>query len=1122
MRILPYPPAGAIHNSADDAPTIHSHCSRSGRSPALHIKEVQLIRPAPIVAVLSAFDHCPAHFSAGMLIKADGCLPSFGRQHFAPTEWEVYMLMMIKDARPIDLVRHLEYHLMLGISHAIYIDNFCNQRASLALADSLTPYITRGVVTLITDFRCANLTHYCTLREIPRRSRGSGSIAVDVLRLPVFSKLQPPKGSLLVPIDEDEYVVLSSTRHSHTQPSLAGLASQMHRTRVSAVNVNWHPFGSSGHICQPPGAVVREFVHRAPLDWKSGNRHDPNLDPLIPTQRSKPIFLWDVDCDLTCSTHSCKHSAPSSAPSEWKVSRNNGTMNGTRFKGLGGFILYIAHYSYQSLQRMESKEMRGHTSGKLRRPIAHVPELFERVKDHGVAMQLDKQIALLKQPELKRCLSALFSNNMSRARSRVLSSRRTSPAVEEKRRLDETELTWETSYKNAVELEAPICPALPLISNQMPTPAVPLIFFHLRKVGGTELRGVLAKAGKALKLSYFIPCFAGQPGSWLELLKSDKRSGVRRRCNTYTIDALLDRPQEPSKSTFMQSGPSLYAGHLPYHVSTQFGVAPWLGKREFQQRPSGQFSCILAVREPVERFQSCYKERLSAGMGGRPLENLSSPELLEVFKQTDGMHSCSNEIARWIAPTTAWGEERLSEPGIILSTDELLETQRRMNRCVVVNIIKDCDGTVQVLRYWFPWLAHVFDHEDFCGKRTRKHATSYSAAWATADVTIERDWRWHAIAKHNLQDVELYEYAMRRFHCLLDRVPGVAKKLKTAAVATSVPKVSTYLPKGCSVTPRTTGPRIAVSFYGVVKSYTSLGSIRTNLVKPLQRVGSVDLFVHLMQPHSVSSPRSLEGSAKRSLERNASAIGSHKFISALSPCRFGITDQAYADLELAQMVKRSANVVGHGNPKRRKRTMANYGMKSIRNLFRSRLSMRTSAMLVKGHMEAHRIVYTHLALVRPDVNYQTPLVFDPTNTRAQVRVPDWGHDFCTNLSGCAWAGVNDRFAIGELPVLLPLALERLVQLSRYSVVHNSEHLWCAGLAEAKVTVGLLHGMRLIRIRTHGLQERRDLKPHLPLPPLLCVKQNGLKLVKDWNATMSELYAQSISSQQASCAACFWP
>ena len=256
----------------------------------------------------------------------------------------------------------------------------------------------------------------------------------------------------------------------------------------------------------------------------------------------------------------------------------------------------------------------------------------------------------------------------------------------------------------------------------MPTPAVPLVFFHLRDVNGTKLREVLVQAGQALELSYFIPCFAGQPGSWLELLSSDTRSEVRRRCNTYSIDALLERPQEPSTSTFMQAAPSLYAGLLPYHVSTQFGAA--FGGRTSQQRPSGQFSCILAVRDPVARFQSCYKERLSAGMGGRPLENLSSPELLEVFKRTDGLHSCSNEIARWIAPTAAWGEERLSEPGVTLSAGELAETQRRMNRCVVVNMDEDCDGTKQVLRYWFPWLAHEIKHTKLCDKRTRKHLSA--------------------------------------------------------------------------------------------------------------------------------------------------------------------------------------------------------------------------------------------------------------------------------------------------------------------------------------------------------------------------------------------------------------
>ena len=677
--------------------------------------------------------------------------------------------------------------------------------------------------------------------------------------------------------------------------------------------------------------------------------------------------------------------------------------------------------------------------------------------------------------------------------------------------------TGKVSYDPSLGAEDPSCPALPLPLHRTPTPAAPLIFFHLRDVNGTKLREVLVRAGQALKLSYFIPCFAGQPGSWLELLSSDKPSGVRRRCNTYSIDGLLERPQEPSTSTFMQAAPSLYAGHLPYHVSTQFGAAFMRG-RAFQKRTSGaqQFSCILAVREPVARFQTCYQERLSARMGGRPLKNLSSPELLEVIKLTDGLHGCSNEMARWIAPTAAWGEERLSEPGITLSTGELEETQRRINRCVVVNIHEDCDGAVQVLRYWFPWLANEINHARFCGKQATGSLSTTQDRHRTASAMTQR--QWHVIAKHNLQDIELYEYAMRRFRCLLDRVPGAVKKKKKASGI--VPAAPTYLPKGCSVTPMTTGPRIAVSFYGVVKSYATLHSIRANLVRPLQSVGTVDLFVHLMQPHSVSSPRSLESLVKRSRELNASAIDTRSFISSLAPCRFGITDQPSADLELAQFVERSANVVGHGNPHLRKRTMDNYGIESIRNLFRSRLSMRASAMLVKGHMEAHHIVYTHIALARPDVVYQTPLVFDPTNRRAQVRVPDWGHDFCSTSSwgGCTWGGVNDRFAIGELPVLLPLALERLVQMSRYSLVRNSEHIWCAMLVEAEVTVGLLPGMWLLRTRAHG-KERRDLKPPLTVPPLLCRKRHGLKLVRDWNATMNERYAKSISSQPR-CASCF--
>ena len=73
-----------------------------------------------------------------------------------------------------------------------------------------------------------------------------------------------------------------------------------------------------------------------------------------------------------------------------------------------------------------------------------------------------------------------------------------------------------------------------------------------------------------------------------------------------------------------------------------------------------------------------------------------------------------------------------------------------MNRCVVVNMDEDCDGSVQVLRYWFPWLAREIDHAGFCGKRTGRHTTPKRATSAMAQR------QWHVIAKHNLQDVELY------------------------------------------------------------------------------------------------------------------------------------------------------------------------------------------------------------------------------------------------------------------------------------------------------------------------------------------------------------------------------
>jgi hypothetical protein len=62
---------------------------------------------------------------------------------------------------------------------------------------------------------------------------------------------------------------------------------------------------------------------------------------------------------------------------------------------------------------MEFKEIRGHTSGKPSRSIKHVPEFFEHEHDASVAKAIDRRIALIMRPPLKRCLATLFAANKS-------------------------------------------------------------------------------------------------------------------------------------------------------------------------------------------------------------------------------------------------------------------------------------------------------------------------------------------------------------------------------------------------------------------------------------------------------------------------------------------------------------------------------------------------------------------------------------------------------------------------------------------------------------------------------------------------------------------------------------
>ena len=142
---------------------------------------------------------------------------------------------------------------------------------------------------------------------------------------------------------------------------------------------------------------------------------------------------------------------------------------------------------------------------------------------------------------------------------------------------------------------------------------------------------------------------------------------------------------------------------------------------------------------------------------------------------------------------------------------------------------------------------------------------------------------------------------------------------------------------------------------------------------------------------------------------------------------------------------------------------------------------------------------------------------------AEVQVPDWSHDFCSPRKQCAFAGVNDRFAIGRLPSLLPLALTRLDWIWQHALMRNSEHLWCEQLAAANVTVGLLRGLRLVRVRANGQNESMDREAPTPMAPLRCARLHGLNLAlgrDGWTAGGYERSLRSMLAARPWCERCF--
>ena len=232
-------------------------------------------------------------------------------------------------------------------------------------------------------------------------------------------------------------------------------------------------------------------------------------------------------------------------------------------------------------------------------------------------------------------------------------------------------------------------------------------------------------------------------------------------------------------------------------------------------------------------------------------------------------------------------------------------------------------------------------------------------------------------------------------------------------------------PLYCGVTGKEQPIRIAAGFYGVHRSTAlTAESLRENLLKPLQEVGAVDVFVHAIIVTELEDGTHVKEEAGVEL--------CPKDYLLLRACVSSTSAQEDVDNKhhLKSFAKtgvwESAETVGFRNltgpfPRVVPPAIADEGVRL--NMLRSRFSMQQVGRLMVKHEKDIGVKYTHMVLARPDVGLVSPLIWKPPPVHLQgvalhaetmwLRVPNMQHYY----------GLNDRLSYGSRDAVLYVSNE---------------------------------------------------------------------------------------------------
>lgn len=327
-----------------------------------------------------------------------------GRQNAgaaAPATPPILLFTLFKNMPRANLIRFIEYHLLLGVDHVVLVDNSCGASAEAA-RQTLAPYVSRGLVTLHSQFVCTELRAMMFMHNF----RGGSSMA---RQLAGSSLGLVSRDALIVSLDDDEYLVLGDP-----SATLQDVRRELFTKQVCAVTLPWRVFGSSGHKCQPEGPLIGRFVRRARtekevrsrtrLQEAGALRAEARRRHLNTPYGGKPIFMYAAPTSPQCGTHWCEDC-------------NQGLTNCALPEGPGqlceqklnltGERMWINHYAFQSEQHWELKKRRGRTN-QLPSRTGGVPGSYERIFDAEGYTLLRTRVEKLEASAMQNCMRKLF------------------------------------------------------------------------------------------------------------------------------------------------------------------------------------------------------------------------------------------------------------------------------------------------------------------------------------------------------------------------------------------------------------------------------------------------------------------------------------------------------------------------------------------------------------------------------------------------------------------------------------------------------------------------------------------------------------------------------------------